>query len=81
MTFRKQKAMRSGEWKYLSIEGDEFLFNLEKDVRERANYAKRRPDVFEKLKKNYEAWDASLPTYPDATYSVVNTKADLATPS
>lgn len=73
--------MRSGDWKYLSIEGDEFLFNLAKDARERANFARRRPDVFEKLKKSYEEWDKSLPTYPDATYSVVNTKADLATPS
>jgi arylsulfatase A-like enzyme len=81
MTYRAQKAMRAGDWKYLSIEGDEFLFNLAKDERERANYSRRRPDVFEKLKKSYEAWDKGLPTYPDATFSVVNTKADLATPS
>ena len=81
MTFRKQKAMRSGDWKYLSIEGDEFLFNLAEDERERANYARRRQDVFEKMKKSYDEWDRSLPTYPDASYSVVNTKADLATPS
>ena len=81
MTFRNQKAMRSGAWKYLSIDGDEFLFNLAKDERERANYARRRPAVFEKMKKSYDEWDRSLPTYPDATYSVVNTKADLATPS
>ena len=35
--------MRSGDWKYLSVEGDEFLFNLAKDERERANYGKRDP--------------------------------------
>jgi arylsulfatase A-like enzyme len=81
MLYRTQKAMRSGDWKYLSIEGDEFLFNLAKDERERANFARRRPDVFEKMKKSYEEWDRSLPTYPDAAFSVVNTRADLATPS
>jgi arylsulfatase A-like enzyme len=81
MLYRNQKAMRSGDWKYLSIEGDEFLFNLAKDERERANFARRRPDVLEKMKKGYDEWDRSLPTYPDATYSVVNTKADLATSS
>ena len=43
MKYRNQRAMRSGEWKYLSIEGDEFLFNLAVDERERANYARREP--------------------------------------
>jgi len=41
MLFRNQKALRSGEWKYLSVEDDEFLFNLAMDERERANYGKR----------------------------------------
>ena len=81
MVYRNQKAMRAGDWKYLSIEGDEFLFNLAKDERERANYAKRAPKVFEDLKNRFREWEAGLPSYPDATYSVVNTKADLATPS
>ena len=45
MLFRSQKAMRSGDWKYLSVEGDEFLFNLAKDERERANYGKRDPEA------------------------------------
>ena len=81
MVFRNQKAMRSGDWKYLSIEGDEFLFNLAKDERERANYARRRPEVFEELKSRFADWERSLPAYPDATFSVPATKADLATPS
>jgi arylsulfatase A-like enzyme len=81
MLYRNQKAMRSGDWKYLSIEGDEFLFNLAKDERERANYARRRPDVFEELKSKFGEWERSLPTWPDATFSVPATKADLATPS
>jgi len=78
MLFRNQKAMRSGDWKYLSVEGDEFLFNLAKDERERANYAKREPKRFAELKEKYSIWESQLPAHPDATYSVVNSKADLA---
>ena len=81
MLFRNQKAMRSGEWKYLSVEGDEFLYNLAKDERERANYGKREPKRLEALREKYQAWEAGLPQYPDASYSFPATKADLATPS
>jgi arylsulfatase A-like enzyme len=81
MLYRNQKAMRSGDWKYLSIEGDEFLFNLGVDERERANYARRKPEIFEELKAKFADWERSLPTWPDASFSVPATKADLATPS
>jgi arylsulfatase A-like enzyme len=82
MKFRGQKAVRSGRWKWLSIEGDEFLFDLDKDPRERANRAKREPAQFEELKRRYAAWEASLPPIPpDATVSIPFTKSDLAQPS
>ncbi|MCC6212055.1 MAG: sulfatase-like hydrolase/transferase, partial [Burkholderiales bacterium] len=81
MTFREQKAMRSGDWKYLSVEGNEFLFNLARDVRERANWARRAPKRFEEMRAQYRAWEESLPVYPDASYSVPATKADLVTPA
>ena len=81
MLYRGQKALRSGDWKYLSIEGDEFLFNLAKDERERANYGKRDPRRLAAMRAKYQAWDETLPKHPDATYSVVATKADLAQPS
>jgi arylsulfatase A-like enzyme len=81
MLYRDQKALRSGDWKYLSVEGDEFLFNLARDERERANWAKRAPKVFSRLREKYSAWEARLPKHPDATYSVPATRADLVTPS
>jgi arylsulfatase A-like enzyme len=81
MLFRNQKAMRSGDWKYLSVEGDEFLFNLAKDERERANYGKREPARLAGMRAKYLAWEESLPKHPDAAYSVPATKADLALPS
>jgi arylsulfatase A-like enzyme len=81
MVYRNQKAMRSGDWKYFSVEGDEFLYNLAADERERANWAKRTPKRLEALRAKYLAWEAQLPKFPDAAYSVPATKADLATPS
>jgi len=81
MKYRNQKAMRSGDWKYLSIEGDEFLFNLALDARERANHAKREPGRFAALRGRYAEWEKTLPEFPAATFSVPATKADLATPS
>jgi len=81
MLFRNQKALRSGDWKYLSVDGDDFLFNLAKDERERANYAKRDPKRLASMREKYLAWEESLPKHPDATYSFVATKADLVTPA
>jgi arylsulfatase A-like enzyme len=81
MLFRDQKALRSGDWKYFSVEGNEFLYNLASDPRERANHAQREPARFALLKEKFWAWEAQLPKHPDATFSVVNSRADLAVPS
>jgi len=55
-----QRAIRSGDWKYLKIGGNEFLFDVVKDQRERANLARRHPDVFAKLKAQWEQWDKEM---------------------
>ena len=81
MLFKNQKAVRSGAWKYLSVEGDEFLYDLSKDERERANYGKREPKRLAAMREKYLAWEEALPKHPDATYSMVATKADIVTPS
>ena len=81
MLYRNQKAMRSGDWKYLSVEGDEFLFNLAQDERERANHGKREPERLAAMRAKYLAWEESLPKHPDATYAVPATRADLVMPS
>ena len=82
MKFRDQKAMRSGSWKYLSIEGNEFLFDLSRDARERANYAKRNPEKFVELRERYREWESTMPPIPgDAKVSLIAGPADLAQPS
>ncbi len=55
-----QRAIRDGDRKYLRIAGNEFLFDLVRDPRERANLKDREKDVFERLKSDWEAWDATM---------------------
>jgi arylsulfatase A-like enzyme len=82
MKFRDQKAARSGAWKWLSIEGHEYLFDLSHDARERANRARREPRLFSELKAKYAAWEAALPPIPsDAKFSLVYGPAELPAPS
>ncbi|MFO7178854.1 MAG: sulfatase-like hydrolase/transferase [Pseudomonadota bacterium] len=79
MVHRNQKAVRSGVWKYLSIDGAEFLFDLSRDERERANLRYREPEKFEELRRAYFEWDASMPPRPeDAAVALEYTPATMA---
>jgi len=79
MVYRNQKAVRSGVWKYLSIDGSEFLFDLSRDERERANMRYREPKKFEELRRDYFDWDASMPSRPeDAAVALEYTAATMA---
>ena len=74
--------MRSGNWKYLSIESNEFVYDLGNDQRERANLGKRHPDKLAELRQRYAAWEKSIPPIPpDAKASVVYGPSDMAMPS
>jgi arylsulfatase A-like enzyme len=82
MKFRSQKAVRSGRWKWLALEGNEFLYDLARDPRERANRARREPERFAELRARYEAWEKTVPPIPaDAAVSLIGTPAELAKPS
>jgi len=82
MKFRSQKAMRSASWKWLSIESREFLFDLSRDARERANLAAQQPGTLAELRRRYAVWEALVPRIPDdANVSVIGGPADLARPS
>ena len=82
MKFRGQKAVRSGKWKWLSIEGHEYLFDLRTDQRERANRARREPEKFQELRQRYRDWEATMPPIPeDARVSLIGGPEDLPQPS
>jgi len=55
-----QRAVRAADWKYLRIAGNEFLFDVVQDPRERANLKDRRKDVFDRLKGDWEAWNSTM---------------------
>jgi arylsulfatase A-like enzyme len=55
-----QRAVRDGDWKYLRIAGNEFLFDVVQDPRERANLKDRQKDVFDRLKGDWEAWNNTM---------------------
>ena len=81
MKYREQKAMRAGRYKYLSIEGNEFLFDLEKDARERANLGQREPGRLVAMRQRVSAWEATMPAIPaDAKISVVVNRKNTALP-
>lgn len=56
----EQRAVRAGNWKYLKLNGNEFLFDLSSDQRERANLAHRYPDRLADLKQQWEQWNAQM---------------------
>jgi arylsulfatase A-like enzyme len=71
MKHRAQRALRDGPWKYLKVDEHEYLFDLSKDERERANQAKRDPQRLAAMREAWLAWDATVPAIPeDATVSV-----------
>lgn len=71
MNHRGQRALRDGDWKYLRVDGHDYLFDLPADERERANHAGRDPARLMALRDAWEAWNATMPAIPeDATVSL-----------
>ena len=71
MNHRGQRAMRHGPWKYLRVDGHDYLFHLEGDERERANLAPIAPERLAAMVQAWEAWEATMPPIPaDATVSL-----------
>jgi arylsulfatase A-like enzyme len=78
MNHRGQRALREGDWKYLQVDGHEYLFNIGRDERERANLAAREPERLERMRAQWLAWDASVPPIPvDATVSLGYSAKDM----
>ncbi|RPH46779.1 MAG: twin-arginine translocation pathway signal protein [Burkholderiales bacterium] len=78
MKHRGQRALRDGPWKYLRVDGVDFLFDLSRDERERANLAKREPARLAAMRADWEAWNATMPAIPeDAAVSLGYTTQDM----
>ncbi|HXJ01048.1 MAG TPA: sulfatase-like hydrolase/transferase [Micropepsaceae bacterium] len=55
-----QAAMRDGDYKFLKIRGNTFLFNVADDPMERANLKDRRKDIYDRLVEEWTAWNATM---------------------
>ena len=64
-----QAAVRMGDWKYLRIGGEEYLFDLARDPRERARLQNRYPGKLTELRTMYDRWNDGVLAYPDESFS------------
>ncbi|WP_430300192.1 sulfatase family protein [Ramlibacter paludis] len=78
MNHRGQRALRDGDWKYLRVDGHDYLFNIPADERERANLAGRDPARLAAMREAWESWNETMPAIPpDATVSLGYSVKDM----
>jgi len=78
MNHRGQRALRDGDWKYLRVDGNDYLFNLSLDERERANQAGREAQRLMEMRQAWEAWnDTMMPIPSDAVVSLGYSVKDM----
>ncbi|MBC3936621.1 sulfatase-like hydrolase/transferase [Undibacterium sp. CY7W] len=65
----QQRAVIDNYLKYLKIGNNEFLFDLRQDPRERANLAAHYPAQFQRLKQQWQQWDATMLPITKEVYS------------
>ena len=67
--------MRDGDFKFLKIQDNTFLFNVADDPMERANLKERHKDVYDRLVAEWRAWNSTMLPEIDESY-VENFSAD-----
>lgn len=73
-----QRAARDGDYKYLKILDNTFLFNVVDDPMERANLKERHRDVYERLMAEWHEWNATMLPETDESSTSNFTGAQLA---
>lgn len=63
---RNQDAVRSGKWKYLKEDENEYLFDLSIDEREQADFKEQYPEMFQQLRRDYQMWQSQVLPRPEA---------------
>ncbi len=56
----KQKALRQGNWKYLQVENEEYLFDLMADPGEKNNLKELHSEIFNRLKNEFSKWEQTV---------------------
>ena len=73
-----QQAARDGDFKYLKIRDNTFLFDVVRDPRERANLKRRHKDVFDRMVADWNAWNGTMLPQVADSFGEVFTAAELA---
>jgi arylsulfatase A-like enzyme len=68
-----QRAARIGDWKYLKILDNTFLFNVVDDPMERANLKERHKDIYDRLVAEWTAWNATMLPETATSFTYNNT--------
>jgi arylsulfatase A-like enzyme len=76
--YADQQAMRDGDWKYLKILDNTFLFDVMQDPMERANLKERHKDVFDRLVAQWNEWNQTMLPLDPQSYTNGFTGAQLA---
>jgi len=72
-----QRAARIGDYKFLKILDNTFLFNVVEDPLERGNLKDRKKDVYDRLVGEWHAWNATMLPEVAETYTEAYTGAQL----
>lgn len=64
MRERYQRAVRRGDWKYLKVGDEEFLFDLSYDARERTDFKAEHPGLVSDLREEWLAWNEAMLPMP-----------------
>ena len=73
-----QRAARDGDFKYLKILDNTFLFNVVEDPMERANLKVRRKDLYDRIVAEWHEWNATMLPEIDDSFTDNFTGDELA---
>jgi arylsulfatase A-like enzyme len=73
-----QRAARDGDFKYLKILENTFLFNVVEDPMERANLKERKKDVYERLEGQWLNWNETMLPEVEDSFTQTDTGDDVA---
>ncbi len=78
MNHRQQRALRQGRWKYLRVDDNDYLFDVDTDERERANLKAFEPARLVEMVRQWDEWNATMPEIPaDACISLAYGEKDM----
>jgi arylsulfatase A-like enzyme len=73
-----QRAARDGDWKFLKILNNTFLFNVVEDPMERANLKERHKEIYERIVSEWLAWNATMLPETDESFTISFSGDELA---